>query len=122
MQNNNQKTKINEFTEKGNFNTPTKDIPCDTTEYEISPNPETAVMNWYQCVENWRLQWLMEDIQDLLEVKGKSKVQIAHDRNEAKEIAKELKNLLENEKVTEEKQRNALRLAVVDRGAVTANA
>ena len=84
-----------------------KDIPCDTTEYKISPNPEMAVINCYQCIEKWRLQWLMEDIQDLLEVKGKSKIQITHDRNEAKSIMKELENRLRNEMVTEEKQRTA---------------
>jgi len=52
------------FHNKGNFNTLVTYIRCDTTKYILAPTPETGVMNWYQCVEKWHLEWLMEDIQD----------------------------------------------------------
>jgi acetyl-CoA carboxylase carboxyltransferase component len=38
-----------EFAAKGNFSTPTNDIPCNTENYELTESPETGVMNWYQC-------------------------------------------------------------------------
>ena len=56
-----------EFEHKGDFNTKVKEIPCDTTDYEVAPNPETAVMNWYQNTEHWRLLWPMEDLQALID-------------------------------------------------------
>eukprot|EP00956_Cyclotella_meneghiniana_P036937 scaffold132855_cov40-Cyclotella_meneghiniana.AAC.1 len=39
------KNRANEFNAKGDFNTTTDEIPCDTTEYEIVLSPETAVIN-----------------------------------------------------------------------------
>ncbi len=36
------------------------EISCDTTEYEITPNLETDVMNWYQWVGKWHHEWLLE--------------------------------------------------------------
>ena len=90
----------NLFNDKGNFNTLISEIPCDTTEYEIAPTPETGVMNWYQCVGKWRLEWLMEDIQDLLESNGKSNLQKEEDTKTANILIEELKQRLQREKVT----------------------
>jgi hypothetical protein len=97
----------NLFQHKGNFKTPVTEIPCDTTEYELSPTPETGVMNWYQCVEKWRLEWLVEDIQNLLDCNGKTNVQQKEDRTKANVLIQELKQRLRKEKVTSEKQKNA---------------
>jgi len=55
------------------------EIPCDTTEYELVLSPETGVMNWYQCVGKWHLEWLMEDIQDLLDCNEKTGLQKQED-------------------------------------------
>ena len=52
------------YLDKGNFNTLVSEILCDTTEYEIAPTPETGVMNWYQCVGMWCLEWLMGDTKE----------------------------------------------------------
>ncbi len=96
------------FNNKGNFNTLVSEIPCDTTEYEIAPTPETGVMNWYQCVGKWHLEWLMEDIQDLLESNGKSNLQKQEDTKKEIVLIEELKQRLQREKVTPEKQNHAV--------------
>ena len=88
------------FNNKANFRTGVSEIPADTTEYEISPSPETAVINWYQCVGNWRLQWLMEGIQDLLNQTGKSSSQIDCDKQKADILITQLQEPLAQEKVT----------------------
>ena len=93
----------NEFKSKGDFNTTTNQIPCDTTEYEIALSPETAVINWYMCTGTWRLQWLMEDIQDLLKEDGKSDTQIAFDKERAQDLIQTLKSRISNEIVSPEK-------------------
>ena len=95
------------FNNKANFHTMVFEIPADTTEYEISPSPETAVINWYQCVGNWRLQWLMEDIQDLLNQTEKSSNQIDCDKQKADILIKQLQKRLAQEKVTPQKQKDA---------------
>ena len=101
------------FFDKGNFKTLTSEVPSDTTAYEIAPTPETGVINWYQCGEKWRLQWLMEDIQDLQspEKKGngeqKTDEEIERDKRKALELMEELKKRILNEEVTPEKQRKA---------------
>ena len=87
------------FGRKGNFATDVSSVPCDTTEYELALSPETAVMNWYQCVGNWRLQWVLEDIQDLRDGDG--------DESQLKSLEEELKRRLLMEKVTPEKQQTA---------------
>ena len=44
-------------------------------------------MNFYQCVEKWHLEWLMKDIQDLLESTRKSNLQKEEDtKTKNKEI------------------------------------
>jgi hypothetical protein len=87
------------FNNKANFNTQVSEILADTTEYEISPSPETAVINWYQCVGNWRLQWLMEDIQDLRNETGKSSSQICCDKQKADILITQLQESLTQEMV-----------------------
>lgn len=58
-----------------NFGTLASEIPCDMTEYKYFPIKETGVMNWYQCVGKYCLEWLVEDIQDLLQCNRKSNLQ-----------------------------------------------
>ena len=64
-------------------------------------------MNWYQCAEKWRLEWLIEDIQDLLDSNGKSNLQKEEDTKKANILLEELKQRLQREKVTPEKQKLA---------------
>ena len=61
-------------------------------------------MNWYQCVGKWRLERLMEDIQDLLEFNGKSNLQKEEDTKTANILIEELKQRLQRETVPPEKQ------------------
>ena len=95
-----------EFDAKGNFTTTISEIPCDTTEYEIAPSPETAVINWYMCTGTWRLQWLMEDIQDLMIENGKSESQIVSDKQQANNLIKKLNKRISKELITPEKRKN----------------
>jgi hypothetical protein len=83
----------------------TSEIPCDTTEYEISPTPETAVMNWYHSVGNWCFMWLMEDIQDLLDDRCKSFDEKQEDHILADNLIKKLKLRLSGEIITSERQK-----------------
>ena len=55
----------------------------------------------------WHLEWPMEDIQDLLEFNGKSNLQKEEDTKTANILIKELKQRLQTEKVTPEKQKLA---------------
>ena len=58
-------------------------------------------MNWYLTAGRWRLQWIMEDIQDSLD-SGKTL-----DNPEVQCQVKEFKRRLQTQKITPEKQRNA---------------
>ena len=95
-----------EFDVKGNFTTTIIEIPCDTTEYEIAPSPETAVINWYMCTGTWRLQWLMDDIQDLMIESGKSDSQVVSDKQQANNLIKILDKRISKELITPEKRKN----------------
>ena len=103
----NQRRKEEFENRKGNFQTKVPDIPCDTTQYELASTPETGIMNWYQCVGKWRLQWPMEDIQDLMDCKGASETKQAQNREDTKVLLNKLKVRINNEKVTPEKQNTA---------------
>jgi hypothetical protein len=85
-----------EFKTKGSFASKVSEIPCDTTEYELSLTPDCAVMNWYQCVGNWRLQWLVEDIQDVINSDGSEA--------DIEAMTAKLNQRLSMEKVTPEKK------------------
>ena len=78
-------------------------IPCDTTEYKLAPTAETGIINWYQCNGKWRLQWLMEDIQDLLQIETKSN----YECEQIKLMTEELKRRIMNERIIPEKQEEA---------------
>ena len=103
----NQRRKEEFENRKGNFQTKVPDIPCDTTQYELASTPETGIMNWYQCVGKWRLQWPMEDIQDLMDCEGASETKQAQNREDTKVLLNKLKVRINNEKVTPEKQNTA---------------
>ena len=90
--------------EQDNFQTLVSKIPCNTIEFELAKSAETSVVNWYQCVGNWRLQWLVVDIQDLISSEGKSVDKIKRDIEQGNISKEEQKRRINNEKVTPEKQ------------------
>jgi hypothetical protein len=98
------------FCGKGTFQTLSKHIPCDTTEYEVAPtSAETAVINMYQCNGMWRLLWPLEDVQRLLNTKdkngeNKNKTTLKKDEENAIKKIMLLKKRVQLEKVTPEKQ------------------
>ena len=52
---------------EGYFKVLVSEIPCNTTQYETSKKPELGVLNWYQCVEDWRYEWTLDKILDLMD-------------------------------------------------------
>ena len=65
-------------------------------------------MNWYQCFGKWRLEWLMEDKQDLLESNGKPNLQKEQDTQKANISIGGTETKIQIEKVTPEKQKLAV--------------
>jgi len=94
-----QKKRRNEIV--GNFETLVSDIPCNTQLYEELPQPETGVMNWYQCVEDWRYEWPLETLLEMIESDDPDNEQ------RIKELTNSLVDRLLLEKITPTKQKQA---------------
>ena len=95
-----------EFSAKGNFSTLTSDIPCNTEDYEVASTPESGVMNWYQCSEQWRLQWLLEEIQDLQALNSQFPSPAIDSKIE--KLKQTLMQRIDNETVTPQRQHDVL--------------
>jgi hypothetical protein len=55
-------------------------------------------VNWYQFVEKWHFEWLMEDIQELFDCNCKTHEQQTDDTIKASILIQELKQRLRKEK------------------------